>query len=64
MPYLYYASLSETFFIALAIKGIDFEIKPVHLLKDGGQQVCSSYVIQLYSHTLYAHNMIHNNLTY
>ena len=27
-------------FVALAIKGIDFEIKPIHLLKDGGQQVC------------------------
>mgnify|MGYP002803811340 CR=1 FL=1 len=29
--------------IALAIKGIDFEIKPVHLLKDGGQQFSDEY---------------------
>lgn len=25
--------------IALALKGIDYEYKPVHLLQDGGQQV-------------------------
>ncbi len=25
---------------ALALKGIEYEYRPVHLLKDGGEQVC------------------------
>ena len=25
--------------VALALKGIDYDYKPVHLLQDGGQQV-------------------------
>ena len=27
-------------FVALAIKGVEYDYKPVHLVKDGGQQVC------------------------
>lgn len=27
------------FLLALALKGIDYETVPVHLIKDGGQQV-------------------------
>ncbi len=37
---------------ALILKGIDFEYKPVHLVQDGGQQVCVSVLESTYhSHT-------------
>ena len=31
---------SVSIHVALALKGIDYDYKPVHLLQDGGQQVC------------------------